>query len=88
MTTPSLTPESPCASERGHCVERFVRPLAPPRGFLLVKQTEPIRTGDLVSDSERRWRGPVVSGNALVGTCAKDMPHGTFVCRPNDEVTP
>ena len=31
MTTPSLTPASPAASKRGHCVERFVRPL--PRCF-------------------------------------------------------
>lgn len=25
MTTPSLIPKAPCASKRGHCVERFMR---------------------------------------------------------------
>lgn len=49
--------------------------VAPPRGFTLIKQKEPLKVGDMLLTEFRpgEWRGPVAEKGGMVGKTANDL---------------
>jgi hypothetical protein len=59
-----------------------LKPISPPKGFKLVKRSERIAPGDLVSDDLGRWRGPITQASEVVGLCADELSWAAQACRP------